>query len=1068
MFFLILGICMTSRFSLLLSLLIVLLLAGCGGGGGSSGGGESGSSTLSLTGLVVDPEIVGASVELRNAEGVALATAVRSDDAGRFSFTYDASQSPSGGRVIARGGLDSQTGYPFAGLTLQAPVTAGTGGIVVSPLSSLVVARMEQRGLSAAAAAAELADELGLPAGRWLENPTADAQSQLLAIRLSSVALALRSEEDPFGNLADALDAAGGDLAVAITALSQDATSSLTPPRLENVQDLLLAVDDVLTVGMPGSAAGVVALINQQGLASAIRRFVEQQLALAVNDTGADNIQALADTLLTAAGGQGMAPDSVAIANLLRYVLRVYAIDPAVLAGSAELVLPDTLSADTQISALIQGTVIDPAQPLLSVAEVGADSQKRLAYFYSSSLSPFYQAERQLDGVMDDLVADPVFTDIAGAQAAVGLLDEARSTLRTRIFQAIQRSKAARLIAVALAEAGRLEDAEGFFVEARDQLLRHVGTRENGVLTADDATEITSLSKSANRFGFTAIARDLLVPIQTFIDAQGGPEAAYTTAYGRVLTAVGSMASASVTEFQTGDATLQEALAMVTLYHQFVDNTGYQTTTDSSAVNGRHYKLKALAYTSLATYYDLLGQDPWPVINQLLAMDNYSSDPYISYVAYLFGASGRIDEYLARANAISTLSESGKQGALLEIRRYAALKALQEGADFDTVTAELLAHYPNTLADQANAMTWTIVSKSVRNEGWATLLFRQGDAYRTYGKIMLDRFRDLVQSELWEQTFITTTTNMSYMGRAGCAKVVNGYVYYGYPDDARAAFDWCYNKMVNGYAWTTPQNKTTGLTYLVDDGLVAQLADADALLVTIADAIQSVSITDPASRITSSLAASRIAALGGAASRSQQALILARAAVAELASNTATLQNTQINSANTVATAHTTVRDLLRARIVATGALPDAGQQAVLGWLNQHAVEIVADNRTRIEALAAAATRSTQYTNQAAILAGARAYDEARAIADLAELTTATRNTIRGAIASLQAGFTAFPGSPFASQDLDGDGLPDFLSPVPAGAAAINRLIQDDDIDGDGCLDSSDLTPFYASPLCEG
>lgn len=1051
---------MAVRGATLISLLFafVLGLTGCGGGGGGSGDRRSTSDTSTLSGRVVDPAIAGASVELRGADGTALASVVRSDGNGRFSLRY--SGSPSSGLIISRGGVDQATGYSFSGLTLKAPVPA-SGSIYVSPLSSLVVARMDSTNLSATAAASALANELGLAADLWLSDPTQNTAAQLLAVRLSLLAQALRNEAAPFAALSEALTLAGGDLNTAIGQLAADAQSSLTPALLANTQTLLTALDNAAADTAPTTPAAAIALINHAGLEQGIRRFLEQQ-EQSISEEGISNIRQLAAIILQASGGKGVAPEGAAIANLLRYVLRTYAIDPTALATTT-LEVPTALASDPQIATLVTSTVIDPSQPLLSATEVGDDNAKRLAYFYSSSLSPYYQAERLMDGVLDDLIADPVFTAIAEGQAKAGLLDQALLTLRTRIFQALERARASRLIAVALAESGQMDQAEDFFGEARDQLLRYLDTRGEGVLTADDAAELNVLSRSANEFGFTDIAQSLLTPIDAFIAAQGGPTAPYTTAYGRVLVAVNSMASAQVGSYLAGVSTRDEALRIVDLYRTFVDNTGYQTTTNAYAIDGRHYKVKASAYSNLAEYYYYLELDPSPFIDTLFGMDHYSADPYIKNVAFILGDAGRIDEYLTRANAIDTVSASTKDSALLAIRRYAALKALQDGGDFETITAELLAYYPEDLDDQANAMTWNTVNKSTVNEGWAALLLRQDESYRNYGKIMLDRFRDLVQSDAWSTTYINSPTQI---GRAGCAKAVNGYAYYGFMEDALDAYDWCFDRMANGYAWTTPQSKAQALVYLRQDGLVDQLDDADTKLNAIATEILAISIADPNDRIIYQLSASGIAAAAGNASLASSALALAQSALVELPATTAAEQEDRIETALEVAAAHAAAWNIQRSRIGTTGQLPDATTLQILNDLLQQVQSQAVDIQNRIAALASADARAEQYEWLVMTLAAAKAYDQAKTIATLPELPTGTRHTLLGIIAALQAIHSDFPLSPFASRDLDGDGRPDFMDPTTASGT--NLLSLDDDIDGDGCPDSTDLTPFYAAAQCEG
>lgn len=167
--------------------LVSALLAACGGGGG---GGSSASASLS--GVAVDGYLQGASVFLDvNRNGILDAgePSTTTDANGRYTLEYSSvSSSVKGLPIVVTGGIDSDTGYAFAG-RLSAPVDLAASAQVVSPLTSLVDALVAQGAATdAAAARAMVASALGLSAADLLKDPVAAIANQP-AIYAQQVAL---------------------------------------------------------------------------------------------------------------------------------------------------------------------------------------------------------------------------------------------------------------------------------------------------------------------------------------------------------------------------------------------------------------------------------------------------------------------------------------------------------------------------------------------------------------------------------------------------------------------------------------------------------------------------------------------------------------------------------------------------------------------------------------------------------------------------------------------------------------------------------------------------------------
>lgn len=167
--------------SRILSCSLALALAACGGGGGGGSSTTSaGPASTSLSGTAVDGYLKGATVFLDvNGNGSIDAgePSALTDDAGRYVLdTSGVGASISGLRVIATGGIDTDTGYAFTG-KLAARADSATTGQLISPLTSLVDALVAQ-GMTADAARARVAQVLGLSVADLASDPVAAIASQ--------------------------------------------------------------------------------------------------------------------------------------------------------------------------------------------------------------------------------------------------------------------------------------------------------------------------------------------------------------------------------------------------------------------------------------------------------------------------------------------------------------------------------------------------------------------------------------------------------------------------------------------------------------------------------------------------------------------------------------------------------------------------------------------------------------------------------------------------------------------------------------------------------------------------
>lgn len=164
----------------------VTLLSACGGGGGA------GSVANTLSGVAVDGYLQGATVFLdlnRNGTPDAGEPATTTDLNGRYALDYSTvTGAITGLPVVVTGGVDSDTGFAFAG-KLSAPVESASQAQVVTPLTTLVDAMVAQNlAADVATAKQNVANALGLTVAQLATDPVA-AMANNPAIYTTAVAL---------------------------------------------------------------------------------------------------------------------------------------------------------------------------------------------------------------------------------------------------------------------------------------------------------------------------------------------------------------------------------------------------------------------------------------------------------------------------------------------------------------------------------------------------------------------------------------------------------------------------------------------------------------------------------------------------------------------------------------------------------------------------------------------------------------------------------------------------------------------------------------------------------------
>lgn len=162
-----------------------LLLTGCGSSSSSS------SNTQTINGVVSDPEIQYANVQLCEKTDITSCLNVQdnTNEKGEYSLSVDSSVVLSDYMLIAKDGIDTKTGVDFTGFTFKAAADMPKdtqNKLIISPLTTMVTEK-NIAGDSIDDALTTVSTNLGLSKDKLHLNPSENADTQKVALLLSNI-----------------------------------------------------------------------------------------------------------------------------------------------------------------------------------------------------------------------------------------------------------------------------------------------------------------------------------------------------------------------------------------------------------------------------------------------------------------------------------------------------------------------------------------------------------------------------------------------------------------------------------------------------------------------------------------------------------------------------------------------------------------------------------------------------------------------------------------------------------------------------------------------------------------
>ncbi|WFE69446.1 hypothetical protein P8S54_03880 [Thiomicrospira sp. R3] len=808
--------------------------------------------------------------------------------------------------------------------------------------------------------------------------------------------------------------------------------------------------------------------IKKTALKLGLQYYLEERLSEPVlSDEQAINLTKLAQSILVANNGRTLQPESPALLNLARAlasqgVLTLDALDDA-------SYTPDISTFN--IPALASTRLVDPVQPLASSELLGMDEVKRRAYFLSTPLSPYNMLNAWTADVLDDSLLDEAQRAIAVGLASGGLIDEAIQIVNSRLYKPTHKAQALRRVGNVIGQ----QDEKPKAIELLDAALEIYtndlrGTKGIANLDADDASFYQTLFSNYLALGEQDKADAALATLNEFKQQYGNQP--YDTPWGRILTGTWRIAQAAVEEAEQKGLTpeaVQQAKYSVDLHKEFTDLTGVWNDANGNPRDRTCYSVKTMNVERNANFYARLGLEEQTKAGiaefERLARESCN---YISHganlrnIASAYAAFNLSADYRDFVESLSftfdpnaSRAAENKQRALSTITFAEQVDTIINAPTTENVIAAIAAVAPDSESDlnkRLEQLTYLGQNKLTAYLGLSLIRAEQPIAARQ----VLDAAWELAVSDDYLATYKNDPVRLIHWG---CSKVADLYYDLGDLDTAQSKMQTCAIKVEAKLTDQTTSEKTATRMHLANGFQrlnkyeeALEQAEAHYALSSLRD-----STSDKISHKHGS------AKLFNSIERADRSLVALNSALLDingLSASTDVERKAKIEAFRAQSNGRHDVIQSLRS-------LPNVAQLsgADRSTINQQRVKMkevvdvamsIVKQLTNPTDLANAAHLQQQELFKAGYLDDA--YNIARSHSQEAVRIEALK---RLATSVLLGQYDAFPSTDVARFDFDGDGQPDFFSPLATlEQIQASGLTLDDDIDGDGVFDTQDTTPY--------
>lgn len=1043
-------------------ILLAAVAAGCSSG--SSSGGSSAVPLMTITGKVSDPAVEGAKVELLDSSkniygkcgvnGNSLCNVWSKSD-GSFVITLPQGTDVSNFSLKSTGGTDTAYGTEIT-VSYTADINNYAGNysnIILSPISSLYTNLLLSN--THDNAITTLSSYFGLNKNVVLLDPESNADLLKISYIINQIASNIGTDD------------AFSKIAALIKPTSQFTTD------IDNMLSSLFQADTALQSSLKEMYTTVAGIQSQdvytvlssiQNLEK-VRMFKNAYVNIFEGISGQASAQALAniESLYNQLNDRVVIPTSqFQIEQIVRFVasqtvltdkkLNDYAnfnVDASSFQSILTAVTSDTaLIAD--IETLASETVYAVTVPLESPLGL-SDNQKRVDYYFNSTQDVGYQARLITKRVTDDTIIDEIYKNITSTYAKYGLAEKAKKLADVNIADNMARIKA--VISIARYASGyNLTLAKTYIAEAK-QLLDTLKGNGWSDISNDVVDTYVNLVRACRYAGMVSEANVLKNEIINLIKTSSSlNDSLKQTRYLRIVSNFGNAADDSMIPALISQGNLELAYSMLQEYKLLIDNTPWYTVNDTYKNSQGMYYVFYLKFASDivakdSSYKAKLQASFTAVYNTVKTLIESNRS-----INYLKGTSVAGDAIIAAykfigeasANEILTLITETDKAYPYAIGGLVLEKAISDG--FNTAKTYYETKYPMdseyARLTETNGYVDTIKNiVEYAQDNSNTVLAKEAVDYlanQTNKAVDYLVANKKTLSKLVHFAVASSNPQGKFVSFYGFNAVADMYIALGYNSEALQTLE-------KGKAYVDSLNSSLDkyLGYILM-AYMAEKAGDNTKSLEYYNAAITVTLTSGTAQNISDLnihKASDILYLNIANKETLYKTYLEKAEeqVLSMDSTTDTNKNKQVTQYTYIANVYYDVANITGVK------------------------DILVKAETHANTIGAAATKLTAMKNIAKKYASFEMIDEGFSLAESNYTSSADIFAIAQEMAASVLDSTSIE-SDIAFVDTDRDGKPDFFLPnaTPEQIAA-SGLTLDDDIDGDGIKDDTDLLPYVAN-----
>lgn len=1041
---------------------LAVIAAGCSSGGNS--GGSSAAPVMTITGKVSDPAVEGAKVELLDSSkniygkcgvnGNSLCNVWSKSD-GSFVITLPQGTDVSNFSLKSTGGTDTAYGTEIT-VSYTADINNYAGNysnIILSPVSSLYT------NLSSLSnhdnAITTLSSYFGINKNIVLLDPESNGELLKISYIINQIASNIGSDDafnkiaafikstsqftTDIDNMLASLFASNSQLQVSLKEMYQNVSNI----QSQDVYIVLSSIQNLEKVRMFKNAyvnifEGISGQASAQALAN-IESLYNQLNDRVVIPTSQFQIEQIvrfvaSQTVLTSKKLNDYANFNVGAASF-QSILTAFINDAALIAD---------------IKTLASETVYAVTVPLDSPLGL-SDNQKRVDYYFNSTQDVGYQARLITKRVTSDTIIDEIYKDITSTYAKYGLAEKAKKLADVNIADNMARINA--VISIARYTAGyNLTLAKTYIAEAK-QLLDTLKGSGWSDISNDVVDTYVSLVRAYRYAGMVSEANVLKDEIINLIkNSSSLNDSLKQTRYLRIVSYFGNAADDSMIPALISQGNLELAYSMLEEYKVLLDEAPWNTANDSYKNNQGMYYVFYLKFASDiiakdSSYKAKLQSDFTTVYNTVKSLIQNNSG-----IAFLKGTGVAGDAIIsaykfsgeASANEILALITETDKAYSYTIGSLVLEKA--KSNDFNTAKTYYETKYPMD-SEYARLTESNGYVDTVKN----IVEYAQDNSNTVLAKEAVDYLADQTNkavdylvankktlSKLVYFAVASSQPQGKFASFYGFNAVADMYIALGYNSEALQTLE-------KGKAYVDSLNPSLDkyLGYILM-AYMAEKAGDNTKSLEYYNAAIAVELTSGTAQNISDLnihKASDTLSLNIANKETlyQNYLTKAEEQVPLMDSSTDANKNKQVSQYTYIANVYYDIANI-------------TGIKNMLVKAENHA-----------KTIGVAATKLTAMKNIAKKYASYEMIDEGFSLAERNYTSSADIFAIAQEMAASVLDSTSID-SDIAFVDTDRDGKPDFFLPnaTPEQIAA-SGLTLDDDIDGDGIKDDTDLLPYVAN-----